>query len=99
MPYLLLAGILASIALAQINQRLASPLLAIADRWLRWGVFSLGAARVCSDYQLVDRPFWVLTILAFALWFLGETLYHWIAISALSASSLPLFPRYVANQR
>jgi len=98
MPYLLLAGILASIALAQINQRLASPLLAIADRWLRWGVFSLGAARVCSDYQLVDRPFWVLTILAFALWFLGETLYHWIAISALSASSLPLFPRYVANQ-
>lgn len=33
----------------------------------------------------------------FLIWFLGETLYNWLAITAHSLSSLPLFPRYVGN--
>jgi hypothetical protein len=31
----------------------------------------------------------VLTIMFFLIWFLGETLYNWLAISALSVSPLP----------
>jgi hypothetical protein len=97
-PYFILAAILVSLVLAQINQRVASPLLSIADRWLRWFVFAFGAAQVCHDFQFVDRPFWALVIVFFLLWFVGETLLNWLSIHALSVSPLPLFPRYVANQ-
>ncbi|PTX98566.1 hypothetical protein [Opitutus sp. ER46] len=95
--YLILVAILFSLVLMQINQRMASPVLAIVDRWLRWFVFAFGAAQLCRDFELVDRPFWVLAVIFFILWFLGETLYNWLAISALSVSPLPLFPRYVVN--
>jgi hypothetical protein len=97
-PYLILAAILASLIMAQVNQRVASPLLSIADRWLRWFVFAFGAAQVCQDFEFVDRPYWVMVIVFFLLWFLGETLLNWLSIHALSVSPLPLFPRYVANQ-
>ena len=96
-PYLILAAIVVSLVLMQINQRLASPLLAIADRWLRWFVFAFGAAQMCRDFQWINRPFWVLVAVFFLLWFLGETLYNWLAISALNVSPLPLFPRYAIN--
>ncbi len=96
-PYLILAAIVVSLVLMQVNQRVASPLLAIADRWLRWFVFAFGAAQMCHDFQWLDRPFWVLATVFFLLWFLGETLYNWLAISALSVSPLPLFPRYAIN--
>lgn len=96
-PYLILAAILVFLVLMQINQRLASPLIAIADRWLRWFVFSFGAAQMCRDFELIDRPFWVLAAVFFMVWFIGETLYNWLAISALSVSPLPLFPRYAVN--
>ena len=97
-PYLILAAIVLSFALAQINQRIASPLLSIADRWLRWLVFAFGAAQICEDFGLIDRPFWVLALVWFLVWFLGETLLNWLSIHALSVSPLPLFPRYVINQ-
>ena len=95
--YLILLAIVSSLVLMQINHRLASPVLAIVDRWLRWFVFSFGAAQLCHDFNLLDRPFWVLATVFFIVWFLGETLYNWLAISALSVSPLPLFPRYVVN--
>ena len=95
--YLILAAIFISLVLMQINQRVASPLLAIADRWLRWFVFAFGAAQMCRDFELVDRPYWVLTVVFFIVWFVGETLYNWLAISALSISPIPLFPRYAVN--
>jgi hypothetical protein len=95
--YLILAAILVSVVLMQINQRLASPLLAIADRWLRWFVFAFLAAQICHDFEFVDRPYWVLTVVFFIVWFVGETLYNWLAISALSISPIPLFPRYAVN--
>jgi hypothetical protein len=95
--YLLLVAILLSLVLMQVNQRAASPVLSIVDRWLRWFVFAFGAAEMCVVYQLIDRPFWVLALMFFLIWFLGETLYNWLAISALSVSPLPLFPRYTIN--
>ena len=97
-PYLILGAILVSLVLAQVNQRVASPLLSIADRWLRWLVFAFGAAQVCQDFEFIDRPYWALAIVFFLLWFLGETLLNWLSIHALSISPLPLFPRYIANQ-
>jgi hypothetical protein len=97
-PYLILSAILLLLVLAQINLRVASPLLAIVERWLRWFVFAFGAAKVCEDFQWIDRPYWVLAAVFFLLWFLGETLVNWLSIHALSVSPLPLFPRYVVNQ-
>src|SRR5471032_268499 len=96
-PYLLLVAILLSLVLMQVNQRAASPVLSIVDRWLRWFVFAFGAAEMCLVYELIERPFWVLAAAFFLVWFLGETLYNWLAISALSVSPLPLFPRYTIN--
>jgi hypothetical protein len=95
--YLILIAILASLVLMQVNHRVASPVLAIVDRWLRWFVFSFGAAQLCRDFNFINRPFWALAVVFFIVWFLGETLYNWLAISALSVSPLPLFPRYVLN--
>src|SRR4051812_17569109 len=97
-PYLIVVAIIVSLVLAQVNQRAASPLVSILDRWLRWFVFAFGAAQMSHDFQLIDRPYWVLVVVFFIVWFLGETLYNWLAISALSVSPLPLFPRYTVNQ-
>ena len=96
--YLILIAVGASFLVVQLNQRLGSPVLAIVDRWLRWFGFALGAALFSRSFNLVDRPYWVLVTAFFLFWFLGETLYNWLAISALSVSPLPLFPRYALNQ-
>lgn len=95
--YLLLAAAIVSLVLFSLNQRLASPVIAIFVRWLRWLLFAFGGAFLVTQSGWSTRPFWVLTITLFILWFLLETIYNWIAISALSQSSLPLFPRYVVN--
>jgi hypothetical protein len=96
-PYFILVAILVSLVLMQVNQRMASPLLSIADRWIRWLVFAFGAAQLCRDFEWIDRPFWALATAFFLIWFLGETLYNWAAITAHSLSPLPLFPRYGIN--
>lgn len=95
--YLILIAIVVSLLLMQLNQRLGSPLVSIADRWLRWLVFAFGAAYICHDFKLIDRPYAVLAIVFFLVWFLGETLYNWLLITAESLSPLPLFPRYAVN--
>lgn len=95
--YILLAGAIASLVLFSLNQRLASPVIAIFVRWLRWLLFAFGGAFLAIEWGWSDRPFWVLTLALFLCWFLLETLYNWMAISALSQSALPLFPRYVVN--
>jgi hypothetical protein len=96
-PYLILGAIFISFLLMQINHRLASPVIAIVDRWLRWIVFPIVGARLCRDFELIDRPFWVLALAGFIIWFLVETLYNWLAIAALSVSPFPLFPKYALN--
>lgn len=97
-PYLLLSAILISLVVMQINQRVASPLLSIVDRWLRWLVFAFGGAQISMDFHLVNRPYWALVAVFFIIWFLGETLLNWLRIHALSVSPLPLFPRYQINE-
>ena len=95
--YLLLAVAILSLVLFSLNQRLASPVIAIFVRWLRWLLFSLGGAFLAVQWGWSDRPFWALAIGLFLVWFMLETIYNWLAISALSQSSLPLFPHYVVN--
>ena len=80
-----------------INLRVASPVLAIPIRWLRWVLFALFAAESNEQFVLVDRPFWVVAIAVFLLWFLLESGFNWLKVSAISLSPMPLFPRYVVN--
>lgn len=86
-----------SVFLAYGNNRWGSPLVAIANRWLRWLVFAVGLALVSRELGWTARPFWILTTSAFLAWFLGETIFNWLAIKALSQSSIPLFPRFSDN--
>lgn len=95
--YLILGAMLLSLVLMQVNLRMGSPILMIVHRWLRWIVFAVLSAQVCTQLDLIDRPFWVLAVTFFLLWFLIETLYNWLAITAHSLSPLPLFPRYSVN--
>jgi hypothetical protein len=95
--YFILSAILLSFVLMQLHQRLGSPVVAIVDRWLRWIVFPIVGAKICLDFELIDRPLWVLALAGFIIWFLVETLYNWLAIAALSVSPFPLFPKYSVN--
>jgi hypothetical protein len=80
-----------------INLRIASPMLAIPIRWLRWILFALFVAQANGQLGLIDRPAWVVAVAAFLLWFLVESAFNWLKVSAISLSPLPLFPRYVVN--
>lgn len=95
--YFIIAAIVASLVLMRVNLRLGSPVLAIADRWLRWLIFAFAGAQICQEFEFFDRPYWMLVLAFLMIWFLAETLYNWLAISAHSLSTLPLFPRYSVN--
>ena len=85
------------LVLFYINLRVASPVLAIPIRWLRWILFALFAAQSNAQFSLIDRPFWVVAAVIFLLWFLLESAFNWLKVSAISLSPMPLFPRYVVN--
>lgn len=95
--HLILAAMAVSFVLFQLNQRVASPVLAIFNRWLRWIIFAIGGAYIAIDFEWITRPFWAVALAFFLMWFLCETLYNWLAIQALSVSPLPLFPRFTLN--
>ena len=95
--YALLTAIILSLVLLQLNQRQGLPALTIINRWLRWFIFAFGAAAIVEDFGWSDRSYPVLVGAFFLVWFLFETIYNWLAIHALSVSSLPLFPRYSVN--
>jgi hypothetical protein len=94
---LLAPAVAVLLLLFYINLRVASPILAIPIRWLRWILFALFAAETNEQLTLVDRPFWVVAFTVFLLWFLLESGFNWLKVSAISLSPLPLFPRYVVN--
>jgi hypothetical protein len=71
--YLLLVIAILSLVLFSLNQRLASPVIAIFVRWLRWLLFALGGAFLVVEWGWSTRPFWVLAIVLFLVWFLLET--------------------------
>jgi len=89
--------VLVLLLLFYINLRVASPVLAIPIRWLRWILFALFVAQTNSQFALLDRPFWVVAAVVFMLWFLLESGFNWLKVSAISLSPMPLFPRYVVN--
>jgi len=95
--YLLLAAAILSLVLFSLNLRQASPVIAIFVRWLRWLLFAAGGAFLTIEWGWSSRPYWVVAVTLFLVWFLLETGYNWVAIAALSQSPMPLFPRYVAN--
>jgi hypothetical protein len=80
-----------------INLRVASPILAIMIRWLRWILFAIFSAQANEQLAIIDRPFWVIALVVFILWFLLESGFNWLKVSAISLSPLPLFPRYQIN--
>ncbi|MDD3178857.1 MAG: hypothetical protein PHQ04_00750 [Opitutaceae bacterium] len=80
-----------------LNLHLASPLLAIVIRWMRWVLFSLFVAYAAIQFEMIDRPFWVIATTAFLGWFLVESVFNWLRVSAISLSPLPLFPKFVVN--
>ncbi len=95
--WLLAPAVLLLLLLFYINLRVASPILAIPIRWLRWVLFALLAAETSQRFDLIDRPFWVVAAGAFLLWFLLESGVNWLRVSAISLSRLPLFPKFTAN--
>ena len=94
---LLLPAIALLVGLFWLNLSIASPVLAIPIRWLRWILFALVAAQTNEQFGWLDRPFWAAAAAVFLLWFLLESGCNWLKVSAISLSPMPLFPRYVVN--
>lgn len=74
--------------------RLGSPVWAIFGRWTRLAFIAGLAASTFRLFEWSGYPFHILFGVFGLAYFLLETSYNWIAISALSKSDLPLFPRY-----
>lgn len=95
--YLLFGLALLSVLLPMLGSRARLPLLLICSRWIRWFLFAAIFAFFLDLFELSGRPYWVHFVTGFAIWFLLETGYNWIAIKALSRSELPLFPDFREN--
>lgn len=95
--YPLLATIILSLVLLQLNQRSHRLKIASTGEPLRWFIFAFGMAAISRDFGWSDRSYLVLVTAYFLIWFVVETLYNWLAIHALSVSPLPLFPRFGLN--
>jgi hypothetical protein len=95
---LLILAMVASLVLLRLNQHYASPTLAIVNRWLRWGVMAGGLSHMAAHFGWSERPLVVLFAAFLIGWFLLESIYHWLAIHAMSVSPLPLFPRFELNR-
>ena len=94
----LLAGLTVGwILLVYANIRWASPIVAIINRWLRWGLVGFGGAAVVQGLEWSDRPYWALAGIGLLSWLLAESMLNWFAIKALSQSPFPLFPRFTDN--
>ena len=91
------AALLVLLVLFYVNLRVASPILAIPIRWLRWILTAGFVAQSNEQFGWIDRPFVVVACAVFLLWFLLESAFNWLKVSAISLSPLPLFPRYVVN--
>ncbi len=88
---------LLSLLISYINLRMHHPLVSICNRWARWILLAFLAATLAVHFEWTQKPFWVLALCAFLTWFLLETIYNWVLISALSRSPIPLFPRFRNN--
>jgi len=96
---LILALALLSLLCTWWAGRTASPVVAILGRWVRWVFIACFLAGLVNWFGWTGYSFPVLLAVALLAWFLVETLYNWLAISALSKSDLPLFPKFEENDR
>lgn len=96
--YVLIPVMVLSLALLKLNQQRASPILALVNRWLRWGVTAGGFALLVRHFEWSQRDYWALFAVFLLGWFFFDCIYRWVAIHAMSVSPLPLFPRFVVNQ-
>jgi len=94
---IIFALITLSILFAILNTKVNSLLVSVLNRWTRWIGVSLGGAFLIYESGWADRPYWSLAVICVLLWMLLETLYNWVAISALSQSNMALFPRFREN--
>lgn len=95
--YLLFSLAILTVLLPKIALRKGVPILTLISRWLRWVLFAGVFAYLLKFFNISYRPDWVHLITGFAIWFLIETGYYWIAIKALSRSQIPLFPNFKIN--
>lgn len=79
--------------------RTASPVIAIFGRWFRWGFLAAFAAGMIQLTGWTGYGYGTLLIVALLAFFILETAYNWVAISALSKSEMPLFPKFEINER
>jgi hypothetical protein len=79
--------------------RAASPVIAIFGRWIRWGFIASFSAGLIELTGLTGYGFMTLFLVCLLGFFIIETIYNWVAISALSRSELPLFPKFEINER
>ena len=88
-----------SLTLSWAAVRRGSPILALLGRWVRWLFLStlMGGSLYVFGWTAYSLP--ILLLVALLTTFLIETAYNWVAISALSHSSLPLFPRFDESDR
>lgn len=100
---LIQAGILILAVLSLLfswwSGRCGSPLVAIFGRWIRWIFFAFLTTGVIYVLGWSGYSLGVLLLVSLLAWFLIETAYNWLAISALSKSELPLFPKFEENDR
>ncbi len=89
--------IVLSVVLSYIKSRSNSIVVSVLNRWARWFCVSVGLAFLIDTFEWTDRPFWALAAIFFLFWLLLETFYTWMAISAMSQSNMPLFPRFRVN--
>jgi hypothetical protein len=95
--YFLLSAAVLTVVLPLLGSRFQKPVLPLLARWVRWFLFAALFSYVLRTFELSWRPDWVHFLVGFALWFVLETGYNWIAIKALSRSDIPLFPEFRIN--
>ncbi|MGC9450656.1 MAG: hypothetical protein ACP5I4_04350 [Oceanipulchritudo sp.] len=88
-----------SLVLSWWAGRAGSPVLAIFGRWSRWFFFATLTAGIVHLLGWTGYKPGLLLLVSLLAWFLIETAYNWVAISALSKSELPLFPKFEENER
>jgi hypothetical protein len=96
--WLLFIFIVVTISLPILGRRFSIPSFLLLGRWFRWFLFGTIFAYTFKILELSFRPDWVHFLTGFALWFVLETGYNWIAIKTLSRSELPLFPEFYENK-
>ena len=86
-----------AVILPVLGVRYSIPLFQLLGRWIRWVLFGVFFSIFLNYFELSLRPDWLHFVTGLALWFVLETLYNLMAIKALSASDLPLFPQFYVN--